>query len=89
VVFHLPITANDVGKKDGVALLLNEIIFTYLNLTLPKYFYLWISLDCLREITCPTEIKFLRSHCCTCIVPSKFKFLKFNIANFLYQMTGV
>jgi len=37
VVFHLPITANDVGKKDGVALLLNEIIFTYLNFTLPKY----------------------------------------------------
>jgi len=25
------------GKKDGVVLLLNEIIFTYLNFTLPKY----------------------------------------------------
>jgi len=33
----LPITANDVGKKDGVALLLNEIIFSHLNFTLPKY----------------------------------------------------
>ena len=26
----------------------------------------------------------MRSPCCTCIVPSKFKFLKFNITHFLY-----
>ncbi len=57
---------------------------------LPDFHYEKYLLPCgfigrFKGISIPIEIKFLRNPCCTCLVPSKFKILKFNIGHFLYR----